>query len=146
MSVRKWLNLRKFFTLTQIAKNRQPDALWGSDLATFLEIWLKIQNCLRLSNLLQVFLGSNLTERQNNCQPKFLQIEKSQTDQWRSRFTYLDEAKFFILTFHWKMLSSIVSALIPVSVADSMIETRSLIKIPEAASVLKTWNYVKTLD
>ena len=35
MSVRKWLNLRKFFTLTQIAKNRQPDALWGSDLATF---------------------------------------------------------------------------------------------------------------
>ena len=53
-------------------------------------------------------------------------------------YTYFELAKLLSFTFHWKILSSIVSALIPVSEADSIIDTKSLMRMPDAASVLKT--------
>ena len=55
-------------------------------------------------------------------------------------YSYFELAKLLSFTFHWKILSSIVSALIPVSEADSIIDTKSLMRMPDAASVLKTWN------
>ena len=46
--------------------------------------------------------------------------------------------KFLTLTFHWKMLSSMVSASMPVTSEDSMMDTRSFVKMPEAAADVKT--------
>jgi hypothetical protein len=47
--------------------------------------------------------------------------------------------KFLSLTFHWKMLSSMVSASIPVLLLDSMMETKSLVRIPDAAADVNTY-------
>ena len=56
----RWLNLRKFFHISWHLQNHDPEHYppkeKESDLAPFFEIWGKVKNILRLSNL---YIGTN---------------------------------------------------------------------------------------